>query len=57
MENQTGSKMASKIAIVTGAGTGIGKAIAGGLLKNGYKVALLGRRAAVPLPQAAAKRL
>ena len=47
MENQTGSKMASKIAIVTGAGTGIGKAIAGGLLKNGYKVALLGRRAAV----------
>jgi NAD(P)-dependent dehydrogenase (short-subunit alcohol dehydrogenase family) len=36
-----------KTAIVTGAGTGIGRAVAAGLLKCGYKVALLGRRQAV----------
>ena len=34
----------SKIAIVTGAGSGIGKAVAIGLLRRGYAVALAGRR-------------
>jgi len=34
----------SKVAIVTGAGSGIGKATALALLRNGYKVALAGRR-------------
>jgi NAD(P)-dependent dehydrogenase (short-subunit alcohol dehydrogenase family) len=34
----------SKIAIVTGAGTGVGKAIAAGLLKAGYSVIMAGRR-------------
>ncbi|MBI1873777.1 MAG: SDR family oxidoreductase [Acidobacteria bacterium] len=34
-----------KVAIVTGAGTGIGKAVALGLLEHGYSVALAGRRA------------
>ena len=33
-----------KIAIVTGAGSGIGKAVARTLLKQGYSVALAGRR-------------
>ncbi len=33
-----------KVAIVTGAGTGIGKAVALALLGNGYRVALAGRR-------------
>jgi NAD(P)-dependent dehydrogenase (short-subunit alcohol dehydrogenase family) len=36
--------MTIKTAIVTGAGTGVGKAITGGLLGAGYKVALVGRR-------------
>ena len=36
---------ASKIAIVTGAGTGIGKAVALAPLKEGYSVVLAGRRA------------
>src|SRR5438046_1666388 len=35
---------ASKIAIVTGAGSGIGRAVALALLRDGYKVALAGRR-------------
>jgi NAD(P)-dependent dehydrogenase (short-subunit alcohol dehydrogenase family) len=35
----------NKIAIVTGAGTGIGRAVAIGLLKQGYSVSLAGRRA------------
>jgi NAD(P)-dependent dehydrogenase (short-subunit alcohol dehydrogenase family) len=34
-----------RIAIVTGAGSGIGKAVALALLRNGYRVALAGRRA------------
>jgi NAD(P)-dependent dehydrogenase (short-subunit alcohol dehydrogenase family) len=34
----------SKVAVVTGAGTGIGKAAALALLKDGYRVALAGRR-------------
>lgn len=36
-----------KIAIVTGAGSGIGKAVSMALLKEGYAVALCGRRAAL----------
>lgn len=35
----------SKVAIVTGAGTGIGKAVALALLQDGYRVVLAGRRA------------
>jgi NAD(P)-dependent dehydrogenase (short-subunit alcohol dehydrogenase family) len=35
---------ASRVAIVTGAGTGIGKAVALALLSDGYRVALAGRR-------------
>jgi NAD(P)-dependent dehydrogenase (short-subunit alcohol dehydrogenase family) len=34
----------SKVAIVTGAGTGIGKAVALAMLRDGYRVALAGRR-------------
>jgi len=37
----------SKVAIVTGAGTGIGRAVAIGLLEDGYSVVLAGRRAAL----------
>ncbi|MGH8067579.1 MAG: SDR family oxidoreductase [Candidatus Entotheonellia bacterium] len=40
-----------KVAIVTGAGTGIGKAVALAFLKEGYRVALTGRRQE-PLTQA-----
>jgi NAD(P)-dependent dehydrogenase (short-subunit alcohol dehydrogenase family) len=36
--------MAQRVAIITGAGTGIGKAAALALLKDGFKVALVGRR-------------
>jgi NAD(P)-dependent dehydrogenase (short-subunit alcohol dehydrogenase family) len=36
---------ARKVAVVTGAGTGIGKAVALALLQEGYSVALAGRRA------------
>lgn len=38
---------ARKVAIVTGAGTGIGQAVALGLLDEGYAVVLAGRRAAL----------
>ena len=43
-----------KVAVVTGAGTGIGKAVAVTLLKNGYRVALAGRRPE-PLAEAIAE--
>ena len=35
------------VAIVTGAGTGIGRAVAIGLLRDGYSIVLAGRRAAL----------
>jgi len=44
----------SKVAIVTGAGTGIGKAVTLALLRDGYRVALAGRRRE-PLAQTAAQ--
>jgi NAD(P)-dependent dehydrogenase (short-subunit alcohol dehydrogenase family) len=43
----------ARVAIVTGAGSGIGKAVAVALLKAGYRVALAGRRSA-PLQEAIA---
>ena len=36
--------MANKVALVTGAGTGVGKAVSLGLIKAGYAVVLAGRR-------------
>jgi len=45
---------APKVAVVTGAGTGIGKAVAIALLKDGYRVVLAGRRRE-PLEQAIAE--
>ena len=44
----------NKVAIVTGAGTGIGKAVSLALLKDGYRVALAGRRKE-PLEKAVAE--
>src|ERR1700744_2752230 len=45
--------MSRRIAIVTGAGSGIGRAVALALLNDGYGVALAGRRAE-PLAETAA---
>lgn len=39
--------MSDRVAIVTGGGSGIGKAIAGALVGEGYRVAIIGRRAEV----------
>src|SRR5256886_11269877 len=44
----------NRVAIVTGAGTGIGKAVSLALLADGYRVALTGRRRE-PLEQTAAE--
>ncbi|HXN15930.1 MAG TPA: SDR family oxidoreductase [Usitatibacter sp.] len=46
--------MSNKVALVTGAGTGIGRAAALALLKEGYRVALAGRRRE-PLEEAIAQ--
>jgi NAD(P)-dependent dehydrogenase (short-subunit alcohol dehydrogenase family) len=46
--------MTSKVAVVTGAGSGIGKAVAVALARAGYRVVIAGRRAE-PLQQTAAE--
>ena len=46
--------MEKKIAIVTGAGSGVGKAVALALLSEGYHVTLAGRRKDA-IPSAASK--
>jgi|PlaIllAssembly_1097288.scaffolds.fasta_scaffold21369_2 NAD(P)-dependent dehydrogenase (short-subunit alcohol dehydrogenase family) len=46
-----GSPVSGKVALVTGAGTGIGKAAAQALLRHGYRVVFAGRRSG-PLQQA-----
>jgi len=43
-KDQQAMDATSKVAIVTGAGSGIGRAVALALLRNGYRVALAGRR-------------
>lgn len=48
--------MSSKIAVVTGAGSGIGRAVALALVREGYSVALAGRRAEALVETAALAR-
>ncbi|MFN8524143.1 MAG: SDR family oxidoreductase [Chloroflexota bacterium] len=53
--------MATRVAIVTGAGSGVGRAVSLGLLREGYQVALAGRRSdalqeTISLSGAAAER-
>ena len=38
------SNNSTKVAIITGAGTGVGRSVAQRFLTEGYQVALLGRR-------------
>jgi NAD(P)-dependent dehydrogenase (short-subunit alcohol dehydrogenase family) len=45
--------MGSKVVLVTGAGSGIGRAVAIKLVKSGFQVAIAGRRAA-PLEETSA---
>jgi len=42
--NEGDSKMAIKVAVVTGAGTGVGKAVSIALMREGYAAVLAGRR-------------
>ena len=43
----------TKVAIITGAGTGVGRSVAKRFLSEGYQVALLGRRQELLLETAA----
>ena len=43
--------MAAKVALVTGAGSGIGRACAVALMKDGFDMALAGRRKEPPAPK------
>ena len=52
LDGQDGVTMTAKIALVTGAGSGIGRAVALALANNGYTVVLAGRRLP-PLEQVA----
>jgi NAD(P)-dependent dehydrogenase (short-subunit alcohol dehydrogenase family) len=45
MTSRSPNVKSAKVALVTGAGSGIGKAVALGLLREGYAVVLAGRRA------------
>src|SRR4029453_6936966 len=46
------SRRPAQVAVVTGAGSGIGRSVALALLRDGYKVALAGRRRAALLETA-----